>query len=129
MNKVVLMGRLTKDVEMRYTQGNNTAVANFTLAVTRRFKKVGQPEADFLPIIAWSKTAEFCGKYFKKGQQVSVIGNIQTRNWADNEGKKHYVTEIIAEEVYFADTKKSEGSTTDTGDFHPVDENDDLPFK
>lgn len=106
MNKVVLMGRLTKDVEIRYTQGNNTAVCGFTLAVNRRFKIEGQPEADFIPIVAWSKTAEFCSKYFSKGQQVCVVGSIQTRTWIDTEDKKHYVTEVVADEVYFADSKK-----------------------
>ncbi|MFB3897534.1 MAG: single-stranded DNA-binding protein [bacterium] len=109
MNNVSLIGRLTKEVEMRYTSANNTAVAGFTLAVNRKIKVDGQPEADFIPIVAWQKTAEFCEKYFKKGQQVFVCGRIQTRTWDDDEGKKHYVTEVIANEVGFADSKK-EGS-------------------
>ena len=106
MNKVILMGRLTRDPEVRYTQNTNTLVASFSLAVNRRFKSEGQPDADFINIVAWGKTAEFCSKYFKKGQQVGVIGRIQTRNWDDEQGQKHYVTEVIAEEAYFADSRK-----------------------
>lgn len=107
MNNATLIGRLTKDVEMRYTQ-NNTAVAGFTLAVNRRVKQEGQADADFIGIVAWQKTAEFCSKYFKKGQQVWVQGRIQTRTWDDTEGVKHYVTEIVAEQVGFADSKKDD---------------------
>ena len=107
MNKVVLMGRLTKDPEVRYTQTNNTLVASFSLAINRRFAKQGEErQADFINIVAWSKTGEFCSKYFKKGQQVGVIGRIQTRNWEDENKVKHYVTEVVAEEAYFADSKR-----------------------
>ena len=131
------MGRLTRDVDVRYTQTNNTMVANFTLAVNRRFAKEGDQQADFINIVAWNKTAEFCSKYFKKGQQVAVIGRIQTRSWDDDQGQKHYATEVIADEVYFADSKKenegelqAENSTNNTlnttNDF-TVDQ-DDLPF-
>lgn len=146
MNKVVLMGRLTRDPEVRYTQTNNTLVATFSLAVNRRFaNQNGEREADFINIVAWSKTGEFCSKYFKKGQQVGVIGRIQTRNWEDDQGVKHYVTEVVAEEVYFADSRRNtndsmEGTfeetfgttapgTTDTknSDFD-VSSDDDLPF-
>ena len=109
MNKVELLGRLTKDPEIKYTQTNNTAVANFSLAVNRRFTKEGEErQADFINIIAWGKTAEFCNKYFKKGMQIALVGRIQTRNWEDEQGQKHYVTEVIAEEVYFADSKKEQ---------------------
>ncbi len=144
MNKVILMGRLTKDPELRYTSGNNTAVASFTIAVNRRFAQEGQPQADFINVVAWSKTAEFCGKYFTKGQQVAVVGRIQTRTWDDNEGKRHYVTEVVADETYFADSKRGGdaggnygGSAQKTysdapaasGDgFYPMDEDDELPF-
>ena len=101
------MGRLTKDPEIRNTQTNNTMVANFSLAVNRRFVKEGEErQADFINIVAWGKTAEFCSKYFRKGQQVGVIGRIQTRTWDDDQGQKHYITEVVAEEVYFADSKK-----------------------
>ena len=106
MNKVILMGRLTRDPEVRYTQTNNTLVASFSLAVNRRFKQEGQPDADFINIVAWSKLAEFCSKYFKKGQQVSIVGRLQVRNWEDEQGQKHYVTEVVAEEAYFADSKR-----------------------
>ena len=107
MNKVILMGRLTRDPEVRYTQTNNTLVASFSLAVNRRFARQGEERsADFINIVAWNKTGEFCSKYFKKGQQVAVIGRLQTRTWDDDNGQKHYVTEVVAEEVYFADSKR-----------------------
>lgn len=137
MNKVVLMGRLTRDPEVRYTSTNNTLVASFSLAVNRRFARQGEErQADFINIVAWEKTGEFCSKYFKKGQQVAVIGRIQTRNYDDLDGKKVYVTEVIAEEAYFAETKREEQT-------QPIQENsvsfdmmgtatpvtdDDLPF-
>ena len=107
MNKVILMGRLTRDPEVRYTQTNNTLVASFSLAVNRRFVRQGEErQADFFNVVAWNKQGEFCSKYFKKGQQVGVIGRLQTRTWDDDKGTKHYVTEVIAEEAYFADSKK-----------------------
>ena len=85
MNKVILMGRLTRDPEVRYTQTNNTLVASFSLAVNRRFARQGEErQADFINIVAWSKLGEFCSKYFKKGQQVGIIGRIQTRTWDEN---------------------------------------------
>ena len=114
MNKVILMGRLTRDPEVRYTQTNNTLVASFSLAVNRRFARQGEErQADFINIVAWNKTGEFCSKYFKKGQQVGVIGRIQTRSWDDEQGQKRYATEVIAEEVYFAEGKR-DGSAGDT---------------
>jgi single-strand DNA-binding protein len=126
MNKVILMGRLTQDPEVRYTNTNNTLVASFSIAINRRFAKQGEEkQADYINIVAWDKTGEFCSKYFKKGQQVAVIGRIQTRNYDDKDGKKVYVTEVVAEEVYFADSKKEaeEGQAP----FTPVTD-DDLPF-
>jgi single-strand DNA-binding protein len=137
MNKAILMGRLTKDPELRYTSSNNTAVCSFTLAIDRRFARQGEErQADFIPIVAWSKLGEFCGKYFQKGRQVAVAGRIQTRTWDDNEGKKHYVTEVVAEEAYFADGKRSDDMSkpaashdNDQSDgFYPLDESDELPF-
>ena len=110
MNKVILIGRLTKDPEIRYTAGNNTAVCQFTVAVDRRFKSENQPTADFIPIVAWRQTAEFVSKYFKKGSRIALVGQIQTRSWDDTEGKKHYVTEVIADEVEFCESKKQEGN-------------------
>ena len=84
-------------------------VASFSLAVNRRFAKEGEErQADFINIVAWNKTGEFCSKYFKKGQQVGIIGRIQTRNWEDENKVKHYITEVVAEEVYFADSKKND---------------------
>ena len=144
MNKVILMGRLTRDPEVRYTSTNNTLVCTFSLAVNRRFKQEGQPDADFFNIVAWSKTGEFCSKYFKKGQQVGIIGRLQTRNYDDKDGKKVYVTEVVAEETYFADSRRDgdgQGGSTGTfagvdapfnaqegaSDFTPVTD-DDLPF-
>ena len=143
MNKVILMGRLTKDPDVRYTTTNNTLVASFPLAVNRRFSKQGEErQADFINIVAWDKTGEFCSKYFKKGMQVGVVGRIQTRNYDDKDGKKVYVTEVIAEETYFADSKRdgdANGGNPFAGvdapfnangnnnDFTPVTD-DDLPF-
>ena len=140
MNKVCLIGRLTKDPETRYTQTNNTIVVNFSLAVNRRFVRENEErQADFIPIIAWAKTGEFCSKYFKKGQQVAIIGRIQTRTWDDDQGQKHYITEVVAEEAYFAEGRRdaeSAGSFDNTfggmptggdSDFETTS-NDDLPF-
>ena len=137
MNKVILMGRLTRDPEVRYTQTNNTLVASFSLAVNRRFVRQGEErQADFINIVAWSKLGEFCSKYFKKGQQVGIIGRIQTRTWDDDQGQKHYITEVVAEEAYFADSKR-DGAVDNTfgsipmptpdSDFE-VSSGDDLPF-
>ncbi len=138
MNKAILMGRLTRDPEVRYTTTNNIPVCSFTLAVDRRFSKPGEErQADFIPIVAWNKLAEFCGRYFQKGQQVAIVGRIQTRTWDDSEGKRHYVTEVIADEAYFADSKRSESGSSKSFDstvdeevdgFYPIDEDDELPF-
>lgn len=134
------MGRLTRDVDVRYTQTNNTMVANFSLAVNRRFVKEGEErQADFINIVAWGKLGEFCSKYFKKGQQVGVVGRIQTRTWDDEQGQKRYVTEVVAEEAYFADSKRdefpnemSEATASDiTNTFgvqNTTTQNNDLPF-
>ncbi len=110
MNKVILMGRLTRDPEIRYTAGNNVAVCQFTVAVDRRFKSDNQPTADFIPVVAWRQTAEFVNKYFSKGSRIAVTGQIQTRSWDDQEGKKHYATEVIADEVEFCESKRQEGN-------------------
>jgi len=128
MNKVILLGRLTKDPETRYTQSTNTQVTSFTLAVNRRFVKQGEErQADFINCVAWNKTAEFVSKYFRKGQQVGVIGRIQTRNYDDDKGIKHYVTEVIVEETYFAGDKKEETQSNTANDFEITDSSD-LPF-
>lgn len=146
MNKVILMGRLTKDPELRYTSGNNTAVCSFTLAVDRKFQKQGEErQADFISVVAWDKQAEFCSKWFQKGRQVAVVGRLQVRTWDDAEGKRHYVTEVVAEDTYFADSKKNEGGGApsrpagasnaagapgggQSDGFYPLDEDDELPF-
>lgn len=142
MNKSILMGRLTKEPEIKYTT-NNTAVCTFTLAVNRRFKKEGQPSADFINIVTWQKTAEFCSKWFKKGQQVCVVGAIQTRTY-DKDGQKIYITEVVADEAYFAEGKgeqttpefygqkvaqipTSMSGANETEGFYPID-SDLLPF-
>ena len=147
MNKVILMGRLTRDPDVRFTQTSNTLVASFSLAVNRRFVRQGEErQADFFNIVAWGKQGEFCSKYFKKGQQVGVIGRLQTRTWDDDKGR-HYITEIVAEEVYFADSRRDgdssnaafenafgstmpggmDGMVDGASDFE-VSSTDDLPF-
>ena len=140
MNKVILMGRLTRDPEVRYTQTNNTLVASFSIAVNRRFTRPGEErQADFINVVAWSKLGEFCSKYFKKGQQVGVIGRLQVRNWEDEQGQKRYVTEVVAEEAYFADSKRDGAdsasfentfgaSIASSSPEFEVTSSDDLPF-
>jgi single-strand DNA-binding protein len=129
MNKTVLIGRLTKDADLKFLPGNGTAVANFTLAVNRRFKTEGQQQADFIPIVVFGKPAEATANYTSKGSQVAVSGRIQTRNYEAKDGTKRYVTEVVAEEVQFLDTKKQSGNTENTGytDAEPVDDGD-IPF-
>ena len=147
LNKVVLMGRLTRDPELRYTP-SNVAVATFSIAVDRNYAKPGeQRQTDFINIVAWRTTAEFVSKYFTKGQLVALCGKLQTRTWDDAEGKKHYVTEVVADEVFFAEGKRdntgaSQGYTTapqaqtvapqapmqSNDDFAAMPDDDDLPF-
>jgi single-strand DNA-binding protein len=136
MNKVILMGRLTRDPELRYTN-KNMSVCSFTLAVNRAYAKQGEErQADFIPIVVWDKQAEFCSKYFTKGQQVAVVGRIQVRSWDDNEGKKRYTTEVVASETFFADSKRSDTSgrpheqqpAQSSDGFYPLEEDDELPF-
>lgn len=108
MNKVILMGRLVRDPEVRYSQGAEPlAVARYTLAVNRRFKRQGEQDADFIGCVAFGKAGEFAEKYFKKGQMVSIIGRLQVRSWDDNEGKKRWSTDVVVEEQYFAESKAS----------------------
>jgi len=124
------MGRLTKDPEVRYSQ-NNLTITNFTLAIDRRFSRQGEEkQADFLPVVAFGKTAEFCEKYYRKGQQVLIMGRIQTRTWDDNEGKRHYVTEIVCEEAHFADSKRPDSGSRpdDFGYMPPMHDNSDSPY-
>ena len=138
MNKVILIGRLTKDVELRYTQTNNTAVASFSLAVNRKFVKNGEErQADFFNIIAWNKLAETISKYLFKGNQVAISGRLETRSWDDENGQKHYVTEVIAEEVDFIEPRNKQNNDAILNSPVPVNSNDssdiisngdDLPF-
>lgn len=112
MNNVSLVGRLTKDVELRYTAKKTTAVGSFVLAVDREPKKgVAEKSTDFIPVVVWGKTAEFAGKYFAKGHRVALQGNIHTRTWEDEQKNKHYVTEVIAEKVFLL--------TRNTGNWMP----------
>lgn len=113
MNKVILMGRLTRDPEIRYTQ-SNIAVARFSLAVNRVGKQQeGQPNADFFDIVAWRQTAEFVSKYFQKGQQVLVEGNLRNNNWTDQQGQKQYRTEVHIDHAYFAEGRRESSGTSD----------------
>lgn len=136
LNKIILMGRLTRDPEVRYSQGAEPmAIARYSLAVNRRFKRQGEQDADFIPCVAFGKQGEFAEKYFRRGQMISVVGRLQVRNWDDNNGNKRITTEVVVEEQYFAESKKSNSSKhEDNGigeGFYPIDddvEDDDLPF-
>ncbi|WP_277119084.1 single-stranded DNA-binding protein [Anaerotignum faecicola] len=153
MNKVILMGRLAREPEVRYSQGTEPlAIARYTLAVNRRFKRQGEPEADFINCVAFGKTGEFAEKYFKKGQLVAITGRLQVRSW-DKDGERRYATEVIIEEQHFAESKKDSGEgkaaaaqsrpatapnkpakqmgLAEQEGFYPIDESvedDDLPF-
>lgn len=117
MNKAVLVGRLTKDPEVRYTQGQNQiAVAHYTVAVDRRYKRDGEPEADFIRCVSFGKSAEFAEKYFTKGMRVAVSGHIQTGSYKDKDGRTVYTTDVIVEEHEFAQSKsEGTGSTESIG--------------
>ena len=109
MNKVVLVGRLTRDPETRYTQGENpTAIARYTLAVDRRFRREGQPDADFIRCVAFGRSGEFADKYFKQGMRVAVSGRIQTGSYTNRDGIKVYTTEVVVEDQEFAQSKNEQ---------------------
>jgi len=115
LNRVILIGRLTKDPELRYTPGG-VAVAQFTLAVDRPFKdQQGEREADFIPIVVWRQQAENCANYLRKGRLAAVEGRIQVRNYDNNEGKRVYVTEVIADNVRFLESANSANRGEDSG--------------
>ena len=116
MNKAILIGRLTRDPELRYTSSNR-AVCQFTVAIDRPFtnQSSGQREADFINVVAWDKTGENVGKYMSKGRLIAVEGRIQTRNYDNNEGKKVYVTEVIANNVQFLESKNATTNTSSNG--------------
>jgi len=125
MNKVILMGRLTKAPEVRYSQGNEPiAVVRYTLAVNRKFKQAGEDETDFINCIAFGKIGEIAEKYLGKGQMVSIIGRLQVRSWNDKNGQKHWTTEVVVEEQYFVENKKGIGSNIGTNE----NSEEDLPF-
>ena len=134
LNKIILMGRLTRDPELRKT-GNGTAVTSFTLAVDRDFKsQSGEKETDFIDVVAWRSTAEFVFKYFSKGRMAVVEGRLQIRDWTDKDGNKRRSAEVVADNVYFGDSKRTESDTTKpaepSGDFQevPDEEKGELPF-
>lgn len=117
MNKVILLGRLTRDPEVRYSSSNEPlAIARYTLAIDRRYKKNGEKETDFIDCVAFGKAGEFIEKYYKKGQLVSVVGRIQTSSWNDQEGNKRYRTEVVTDEHYFAESKSSTSSSYSNSD-------------
>lgn len=127
LNLVVLIGRLTRDPELRHTPGNGTAVTTFTLAVDRPFaNRQGEREADFIKIVTWDKLAETCGNYLQKGRLTAVTGRLQIRSYDDKEGNRRWVSEVVARDVRFLD-KRSDESESFPGDEMTVSE-DDIPF-
>ena len=126
MNKVILMGRLTRDPEVRYTQGDNAmAIARYSLAVDRRFKKDGDEQtADFINCIAFGKAGEFAEKYFRKGTKIAVVGRIQTGSYTNKDGQKVYTTDVVVEEQEFAESKNS--GSSDNNQSVPTNKNTDF---
>ena len=115
MNKVILMGRLTRDPEVKYSQGENpTAIARYSLAVNRRFKRAGEADADFINCVEFGKLAEFAEKYFRQGTKIAISGRIQTGSYTNKDGQKVYTTDVIVEEHEFAESKASSGSGSNT---------------
>lgn len=132
LNKVIIMGRLTRDPELRRTQ-NGTAVTSFTLAVDRDFKsQSGEKETDFIDVVAWRNTGEFAAKYLAKGRMVAVEGRIQVRDWQDKDGNRRKSVEVVADNVYFGDSKRDskpqESRTVDEPEFDEIEDDGDLPF-
>lgn len=126
MNKVVLIGRLVRDPELR-TTSSQTAVATFTVAVDRRFKSAsGERQADFINCVAWRQQAEFVGKYFSKGNRIGVIGSIQTRNWEDKDGHRRTATEVVVDEVEFVESKSDKPQKSEP---RQEDDYSDMPFE
>ncbi len=116
MNKVILIGRLTRDPEVRYSQNeNSTAIARYSLAVDRRFKREGEPDADFISCVAFGKAAEFVEKYFHKGTKIAVVGHLQTGSYTNKDGQKVYTTEVMVEEQEFAESKGSGSGDSGNG--------------
>ena len=134
LNKVVLIGRLTKDPELKFTPGTGTAVATFSVAVDRKFKKEGaEREADFIPVVVWGKQAENVANFTAKGKFIGISGRIQTRSYDANDGTKRYVTEVVADEVQFIEWARKpqqpqeNSPSSEYGGLTPVDDGD-IPF-
>lgn len=130
LNKCFLLGRMTKDPEIRRTNGG-AAVTSFTLAVDRDFKTNGEKETDFIEVVAWRNTAEFVSKYFSKGRMAIVEGRLQIRDWTDKNGNKRRTAEVVADNVYFGDSKKENKQEPEykQADFAEISEEDgELPF-
>ena len=141
LNKIIIMGRMTHNPELRRT-GSGTSVTSFSLAVDRDFKsQSGEKETDFIEVVAWKNTAEFVSKYFSKGRMAVVEGRLQIRDWTDKAGNKRTTAEVVADNVYFADSKRSESNENQkenfnalsgrlSDDFVPISEEDksELPF-
>ena len=135
LNKIILQGRATRDAELRRT-GSGTAVSSFSLAVDRNFKsQSGEKEVDFIDIVLWKNTAEFAAKYVKKGRMVIVEGRLQIRDWTDNDGNKRRSAEVVADNVYFGDSKRDDapantpaygGTVGSSGAPQPVDAHSDF---
>jgi single-strand DNA-binding protein len=137
INEVIIQGRLTRDPDLRHTK-NNKAVSSFTVAVDRSRKTDGQPEADFIPCVAWGKSAEFISKWFEKGQAIVLSGSIRSRSWTDRNDNKRTSIEVVTEEISFGEPKRERGSTKpaiDAGteytepEFSELDDDDgEVPF-
>lgn len=130
LNKIVIMGRLTRDPELRRTQGG-TAVTSFTMAVDRDFKsQSGEKETDFIDVVAWRNTGEFAAKYLAKGRMAAVEGRIQVRDWQDKDGNRRKSVEVVADNVYFADSKRDSKpqESRDDQEFDEIEDDGDLPF-
>ena len=127
MNKAILMGNLCRDIDVRYTQGNNTMVGTSAIAVQKNTKnKDGKYDSDFISLIFWGKTCEFASKYFKKGSKALVEGRIQTRSYDDKDGKKVYVTEVVVENIEFCGSKNVDNSEKENSIFGNAEE--ETPF-
>lgn len=130
LNNVIIMGRLTRDPELRRTQGG-TAVTSFTMAVDRDFKsQSGEKETDFIDVVAWRNTGEFAAKYLAKGRMAAVEGRIQVRDWQDKDGNRRKSVEVVADNVYFADSKRdSKPQESRVGqEFDEIEDDGDFPF-
>ena len=129
LNKIIIMGRLTRDPELRSTQ-NGTAVASFSLAVDRdgKDKQTGERAVDFIDCVAWRQTAEFVSRYFSKGRIAVVEGRLQLRDWTNKEGNKRRAAEVMVNSIYFGDSKRENADATEELQFQEMEDDGDLPF-